>query len=269
MPGSGGRRQGRSRGCRLRHTTPGRRVRRGGVAPALRQRPRAIQDSSALRRSRGLPNDARSQRRKGSARQAARNGAAPSDGVRLQRARELVPLHRDSDGLSAAWLPSPAPCEFGFLLTDRFGRITRVPGSPRERPESARKPPFHCEREICFTLQRTHLSEPQKRLGDFHAQAQLRERPQGIEFRSNAPRGRASSSRPISADRERRVRTTTSEVTVRETSSFSISRAKTRFAPYLTQVGNCNKLQAIACLELPSKLGKKCPRGGMSNKALL
>ena len=88
MPGSRGRRQGRSRGCRLRHTTPGRRVRRGGVAPALRQRPRAIQDSSALRRSRGLPDDARGKRRKGSARQAARNGAAPSNGMRLQRARE-------------------------------------------------------------------------------------------------------------------------------------------------------------------------------------
>ena len=88
MPGGGGRRRGRSRGCRLRHTTPRVRVRRGGVAPALRQRPRAIQNSSALRRSRGLPDDARGQRRKGPARQAARNGAAPSDGVRLQRARE-------------------------------------------------------------------------------------------------------------------------------------------------------------------------------------
>jgi hypothetical protein len=57
----------------------------------------------------------------------------------------LVPLHRDSDGLSAAWLPSPAPCEFGFLLTDRFGRIARIQGSLREGPECAPKPPFNCE----------------------------------------------------------------------------------------------------------------------------
>jgi hypothetical protein len=75
----------------------------------------------------------------------------------------------------------------------------------------------------------------QKRLGDFHAQAQLRERPQGIEFRSNAPRGRArlmhlkgfvstiassEMARPISAGRARRVRTTTSEVTVRAIKQF-------------------------------------------------
>ena len=68
---------------------PSRSVRRERrrCASISRQRPRAIQDSSALRRSRGLPHDARGQRRKGSARQAARNGAAPSNGMRLQRAR--------------------------------------------------------------------------------------------------------------------------------------------------------------------------------------
>lgn len=33
----------------------------------------------------------------------------------------------------------------------RNGRIARLPGSPREGPESAQKPSFHCEREIDFT----------------------------------------------------------------------------------------------------------------------
>jgi hypothetical protein len=144
-----------------------------------------------------------------------------------------------------------------------IGRIARVPGSPREVPESAPKPPFHCERETCFTLQRTHLSEPQKRLGDFHAQAQLRERPQGIEFRSNAPRGRARLMYLKSCCVDHRLLSDGSANFRRSGEArqdndlggncpgnqgvFLCLRAKTSFAAYLTQVGNCNKLQAIAC----------------------
>ena len=73
----------------------------GGVAASIA--PKTSRDSRLAARCvalGGLPDDARGQRRKGSARQAARNGAAPSDSVRLQRARDLVPLHRDYGSLS-------------------------------------------------------------------------------------------------------------------------------------------------------------------------
>jgi hypothetical protein len=32
------------------------------------------------------------------------------------------------------------------------GREVRLPGSSQEGPESMPKPPFYCEREICFTV---------------------------------------------------------------------------------------------------------------------